>query len=225
MWEADDHRFQPFLVPIELTHFHGRAGFGIDCIKASESNDLAENRGFYGRRNLAHLGLADANAITAGGHDAAFYIQTDKLTLQMVFPLFDHRAADKVVSLCFQGHRETYPRFERISLVGKLIAGKNQTGLDPEQIERLETERCQTMRFTGGPYGVEDRFRILRVTKDLVTQLAGISGTADDAGNASIVANLLVYFMAVFSLKMNLAKMTRVLELVVYGQAVVKCYP
>ena len=62
----------------------------------------------------------------------------------MRLPLLERRAADEVL-VRLEVDREADAGLERVDLVVELVAGEDQPGLDPEDVERLEPERGQAV--------------------------------------------------------------------------------
>ncbi len=96
-----------------------------------------KNRRAGAARHHAHLRAADMHAIAVADRLVGIDLQPDKLPPRVGLTIGQRRAADEVVVLRLQRDGETDTGLERIGLVGELVVGEDQPGLDSEHVERL----------------------------------------------------------------------------------------
>ena len=108
--------------------------------------------------------------------DGGVDLQPDKAAAWVVLAADQRVTANEIIGFGFQGHRETDAGLERIGLVGKVIAGKDQPGLDAHHVQRGQAHRQQTKLGPRRRHRVINRLGILGMTENLIPQLAGIAG-------------------------------------------------
>ena len=82
------------------------------------------------------------------------------------------------------GDREADARLERVDLVVELVAREHEARLDPQHVERLQPERRQPVRLARRHHRVPQLGRILRMTEELVPELARVPGARGDQRQA-----------------------------------------
>ena len=111
-----------------------------------------------------------------------FELEPDEHALRMRAPLSQRFAPDKVVLLVGR-HREADPGLERIRLVVELVAGEDEARLDPQHVERLQPERHEPRRPARFQHRIPHSGGILRMTEQLVAELAGVPRARRDQRN------------------------------------------
>src|SRR5207248_8333890 len=92
--------------------------------------------------------------------------------------------AGEVVLLGLQRDGEPDAGLERVDLVTELVAGEDQAGFDPQDVQGIEAEGGQPVRRARLPDHVPERGRVGGVTPELVAELAGVAGPGDDQRQA-----------------------------------------
>ena len=115
-------------------------------------------------------------AVTVADIDIGVDVQTHELVQGVLFAADQGLASDEIIGLGLQGHGEADARFERVGLVGEIIARKDQPGLDAHHIKGGKAHGLQPQIAAIGPDGIIDRVAILGVAEDFKAQLTGIAG-------------------------------------------------
>src|SRR4029078_5733450 len=92
--------------------------------------------------------------------------------------------AAEVVLLGLQRDREPDAGLERVDLVAELVAGEDQAGFDPQDVQGIEAEGGQPVRRARLPDHIPERGRGAGVAPELVAELAGVTGPGDDQRQA-----------------------------------------
>ena len=171
-------------MPIELAYFDLRSESRVRHVHATQRDDLAQDGRADGGRDLPDLSAPDAHAIARRRNQAVFKIESDQPSGRMRLAPFERVAADEVVNLRLERHREPDSGLERIGLVGELAACEDEPGLDADHVERCEPEGGDAERLARSHDLLEQCPGILRVAEELIAELPGISGAGHDEGHA-----------------------------------------
>ena len=146
---------------------------------AGERDVLLEHGRADAARDDPDLLAPDVHGVAVSGGLVAFELESDERALGMLASFLERRPADEVL-VAAQVDREPDARLERVDLVVVLVAGRDQAGLDPQHVERVEAERCEAEVAPGFPDGVPDGGAVARMAEDLVPELARVAGPRDD---------------------------------------------
>src|SRR5438128_8033311 len=112
------------------------------------------------------------DALAVRGRLVSLELEPHQTPLRMLAPLRQRFLPD-VVFLLRLRDGEADAGLERIDLVVELRAGEDEPRLDSEHVERLEPERRHVPR---PHHRVPERRRVLRMTEQLVAELASVPG-------------------------------------------------
>ena len=116
------------------------------------------------------------DAVAMADRDGPFDVKPDHLARWMLLAPDQRVAPDEIVGLGLERHGEADARLEWVGLIREVIAGEDQSGLDPNHIEGGQAHRRQSVCRSLGPDRVEDLARVPGVAPDLVAQLARVAG-------------------------------------------------
>ena len=102
-----------------------------------ERDRLAQRRAARPAGHDAHAPAADVDLVAVAGGLVALELQPDEPALRVLLALEQRLAADEVL-VAGQRDGEADAGLERVDLIVELVAGEDQPGLDPQDVERLE---------------------------------------------------------------------------------------
>src|SRR5262245_13690148 len=110
------------------------------------------------------------DAIAMANRLVALHLETDQHFLRVGFPPDERLATDKILVLRGERHGKADTGLERIGLVAEFVAGKRESCLDAQHIQRLQSEWHEPVRLAGLPDRVEHSERVLGMAEDLVAE-------------------------------------------------------
>ena len=123
-----------------------------------------------------------------GGGLVPFKFQANERVLRVCLALNQSVLTDEIL-IAVEHDGKADPGLERINLVVEFIAGEDEAGFNPNEVERVEPERRQPERLPGLPDCVPNGAAILGVAEDLIAKLSRVAGPRNDHWDPVVVAN------------------------------------
>ena len=101
--------------------------------------------------NNANLFASDKHPVTIGSGFFSAQIKSDQFLPGVLLAFQKLFASDKIILFGFQWNSKPDACFKRVCLIAELITGEHQSRLNPQQVQRLQSERCNFEFLSGLP--------------------------------------------------------------------------